>query len=406
MSQISSQESALDENDLDELQNSVQVEATKSQTTWGVKTFHEWCKRRGLDVKLETISSVELSPILRRFYGEVKTKKGKAFGVSSLTCIRASIHRYLTQPPFNRTINIIDDPEFVVANRMFETKQKLYRKTHNRKPKHKPVIEEGDMRKLREYFRINVFCPAVNQQYLWFCLCYYMGRRGREGWRSFTKDSLEVLTDDQDKKYLTLTVTEVTKNHQDADNDDYDEDRIYEQPGEGALCPVAAFEKHIKLLNVECDALFQQPSTSQKTKKTFVSTPLGKNSIAKFMPNLSTVANLSKRYTNHCVRATTITNLHRGGVPPNRIVSVTKHKDLKSLAHYLDAPSAAEKRNDGMILGRAFACGSSSSTSSATNITQVNHVNNEQELNVNTNSNSPFHIVVKNGGTINIYSNK
>ena len=45
-SQPSSQGSALDEEELNELQNSVQVETTKSQTTWRVKTFREWCEKR------------------------------------------------------------------------------------------------------------------------------------------------------------------------------------------------------------------------------------------------------------------------------------------------------------------------------------------------------------------------
>ena len=81
------------------------------------------------------------------------------------------------------------------------------------------------MRKLRDYFRNNVFHPAVNQQYVWFCLCYYMGMRGREGWRAFTKQSLEVLMDDQNKRYLAMSVTEATKNHQTPDDDDYSDDR-------------------------------------------------------------------------------------------------------------------------------------------------------------------------------------
>ena len=91
---------------------------------------------------MSTISSDDLSGVLRRFYAEVKTKKGKPMTPSSLTCLRASIHRYLTQPPLNRRINIITDPEFVVANRMMDAKQKLIGKKHNSKPQHKPLVQD------------------------------------------------------------------------------------------------------------------------------------------------------------------------------------------------------------------------------------------------------------------------
>ena len=73
MSQPSSQESALDAVEFNELQNSVQPETTKQQTSWGVNVFEVWCKKRHVNIDLATVSSVELSDILRRFYAEVKT---------------------------------------------------------------------------------------------------------------------------------------------------------------------------------------------------------------------------------------------------------------------------------------------------------------------------------------------
>ena len=59
----SSQGSAMDDGELDQLQDSVQVPTTKQQTSWGVKTFREWCEKRHVNVNMDTVSSDELSGI-------------------------------------------------------------------------------------------------------------------------------------------------------------------------------------------------------------------------------------------------------------------------------------------------------------------------------------------------------
>lgn len=49
-------------------------------------------------------------------------------------------------------MNIMQDSEFLSANKMFEAKCKLYTKEMNPKPTHKSSIAAGDMLKLRGYF--------------------------------------------------------------------------------------------------------------------------------------------------------------------------------------------------------------------------------------------------------------
>ena len=156
-------------------------------------------------------------------------------------------------------MNIISDSEFLSANNMFETKQKLYRKLNNEKPKHKPCIESGDLRKLSSYFQTNISRPDVNQEFTWFNICYYFGRRGRECWRSLSKNSFEIFTDDEGQRYVAYSLTEAQKNHQSAvqDETDFSDNRMYEQK---EYCPVKAYERHLTLLNKDCDALFQKPS--------------------------------------------------------------------------------------------------------------------------------------------------
>ena len=108
------------------------------------------------------------------------------------------------------------------------------------------------------------------------------------------------------------------------------------------LCPVESFKMYVSLLNHECDAFFQYPS---RNNKSYDNKPVGKNSLATMMKEISEHANLSRIYTNHCVQKMMATVLHRQGFDLNEIQNVTKHKNLDSLKHYISAPTYKEKKN-------------------------------------------------------------
>ena len=98
------------------------------------------------------VTPVELNELLRKFYAEVKSEEGQPLTPSTLTGIRAAIHQQLTSALISRSMKIMQDSEFLSANKMFEAKCqkcKLYTKEMNPKPKHKSSIAAGDMLKLR-----------------------------------------------------------------------------------------------------------------------------------------------------------------------------------------------------------------------------------------------------------------
>lgn len=112
-----SQSSQLDEEELQRTERESMPENTKKQTqSWGMKKFNEWSDKRQIEVDLHSVSSTELSGILRKFYAEVKTNKKKDLTPSALTGIRAAIHRTITSQPISRPINILKDREFLQAN--------------------------------------------------------------------------------------------------------------------------------------------------------------------------------------------------------------------------------------------------------------------------------------------------
>ena len=137
----------------------------------------------------------------------MKTEKGQALTPSALTGIRAAIHRHVTCASLSRNINILQDSEFISANKMFEAKAKLFTKEKNTKPKHKSSIHSGDMQKLNRYFMEGQNTDGVWKnaeklvEFIWFSLCCHFAHRGREGWQELSRQSLEIETDDTGARY-------------------------------------------------------------------------------------------------------------------------------------------------------------------------------------------------------------
>ena len=372
MEDVGSQNSDLGPDELDKVEEKARAENTKKATYWGVKKFEKWCERRKLNVDLNFVSSVELNEVLRKFYAEVKSEKGQPLTPSTLTCIRAAIHRQLTSAPISRSINIMQDTEFLTANKMFEAKCKLYTKEMHPKPTHKSSIAAGDMEKLCQYFSEGLGAnslwvdPERLLQFVWFSVCFYFGRRGREGWRELTKQSFAIKIDDPGARYVTEIQTEQTKNYQGGSKQKdqaYSDVRMYENTT--PLDPVGSFEFHILHLNPNCQALFQTPNKhfKQDESRWFRNKPLGKNTIAKLMDNISVKAELSEKYTNHCIRASTVTALYQRGVDTKQIFAITKHKDERSLSHYISQTTSEHKRQCSRLLQEAFDGYSASETS-------------------------------------------
>ena len=360
-----SQNSDLAADELDTLEASAQAQNTKRATSWGVKKFEKWCVKRNLRVDFHSVTPVKLSEILRKFYAEVKSEKGQPLTPSTLTGIRAAIHRHLTSAPVSRSVNIMQDSEFLSANKMFEAKCKLYTKDMNPKPTHKSSIAAGDMVKLRQYFSEGLGTDnswADNErllEYVWFSLCFHFGRRGREGWRELTKQSFGLKADDTGARYVTEVQTEQTKNYQGGSkqkDQTYSDVRMYENST--PLDPVSAFEFYILHLHPNCQTLFQTPNQhfrkGSRDTSWYRNEPLGKNTLAKVMTNISLKAELSERYTNHCVRASTVTALYQRGVDTKQICAITKHKDERSLSHYISQTTSEQKRECSRLLQETF----------------------------------------------------
>ena len=85
-----------------------------------------------------------------------------------------------------------------------------------------------------------------------------------------------------------------------------------------------------------CSALFQRPKTNvtDNSEIWYDNVPVGHNTLGSMMARISRKAGLSRKYTNHSLRATAVNILDKAQFASRHIMSVTGHKAESSLKTY------------------------------------------------------------------------
>ena len=106
--------------------------------------------------------------------------------------------------------------------------------------------------------------------------------------------------------------------------------RMYEQEGH-CNCSVTYFAAFLSL-NPEWETLFQRPLLKvQFTDPVwYIKVHLGVNTLYTFRACISVGAKLSRRYSNHCLRAVMAITFHSAGVSGKGTLSVTGHRNVQS----------------------------------------------------------------------------
>lgn len=133
-------------------------------------------------------------------------------------------------------------------------------------------------------------------------------------------------------------------------------------------CPVSTFTKYCNKLHPENSNSWQRPrrTVSSDDVVWYDNAPVGRNTLNSLMKKISITANLSKKYTNHCVRATCITNLDQNGVDTRHIMSISGHKSETAIRSYSSRLCEERKRQIFEVL--------SNSVPSKRTCTTANHI--------------------------------
>ena len=294
----------------------------------------------------------ELNKCLRMFYVSARKQDGSYYNKKSLTCIRAAIERHLRKD-HKKPFSIIGSPEFNESNETLNSFLKSLSKSGEILPsRHKPALTKEAIEKLFEAGELvdrNTMDPAKLQQTTWFFISLFFGRRGRENQRALRPTAFKLCKTPMGVEYFKINRDEpggvlTTKNHQGGLNGSEDPSDGVMIETKGLRCPVAILKKFLSHLNPECQALFQKPLTgskfvAMKSEIWYSAVPLGHNTLDSMMKNMCLRAGISTPFTNHSVRATTVSVLSAADSENRHIRAVTGHKSDSSLTSYNERPS-------------------------------------------------------------------
>ena len=109
---------------------------------------------------------------------------------------------------------------------------------------------------------------------------------------------------------------------------------------------MACFELYLSKLNTKRDDLWQKPkkSITGLEPEWYENVVIGRDPLNEAMKNLSENAKLSRIYTNHCIQATTVTNLNKKGFEARDIMATTGHKSETSIKTYASRCPTKKRR--------------------------------------------------------------
>ena len=100
--------------------------------------------------------------------------------------LRSGLNRYLTSPPNNRLINLMEDKIFQNANKVFKGQMKKNKKDGLDVSQPRQPIDPMDIEKLYSGYFLPGLADGNTEVLLhkvFFDLVYHTGRRGKEGLR-------------------------------------------------------------------------------------------------------------------------------------------------------------------------------------------------------------------------------
>lgn len=354
--------------ELDETERSMMPASTIKQEKLHSSRFIEFLKVKGISCDLVSVNETNLNNYLRYFYHELRTTDGRFYSPKSLKCIRAGIHRYLTRK-LNRNVNILSGESFASANRMLLTMTGLWL-AHGGQTRQFIAIEKHDLETIYKSFDRKSGESLQNE--VLFSLLYFLGARGREELRKIKRSDICIEFDSNGVKYVRL---KSEKDEKGEPNNLRKNVKASLQPKEYTIKrmnriydrrAIECIELYISLINRDCPSsnnLFPRPVNSKKSKNFYSNTQVrGEAFLGKFMKKLSETLKLTKIYTNHCVRCTTVSKAKDKGLSNSDVCLITGHKDARSIDNY-DRPSdeRIQLLNSAISLDSSFEQNSSTS---------------------------------------------
>ena len=177
--------------------------------------------------------------------------------------------------------------------------------------------------------------PESLQRKVQFDIRLHFARRGCENMEKMLVNDFQLhFNKKKELWYLVKVRDELTKNHQEIG--DVVSGYMPENPTD-KLCPIKSYRLYVEHLNTNNKYLWKKPLQNVNMQKQMIWYGLhhiGKNTLGKFMTEVSHNCGLSTPYTNHSIHVTGITVLTRMQFSSSEIMAVSGHKSVQSLTNY------------------------------------------------------------------------
>ena len=306
---------------------------TKNSVKFSIRIFEDYLQIINTDLdSVNKLPNSELDKVLQRFYAGARRKNGSLYTQKTMLCIRFGLQRYFL---ISKKVNIAKHEDFTNSMKVFKNFSAMLKQKGKGVVAHKQAISQEDMEKIQG--SLDLDDPVGLQDKVFIDVMLYFCIHGRQNLREMTLDSFEICEEALGGKcYITLKDT-LTKNNR-ADKLKKNQGGVM-TPTNGPRCPVASFLHYKDKLNPQCKWFWQRPAQHKFELKPSCSGPwyrnasLGKNTIGEKMKTISSRAG-TKAYTNHCLRATSISTLQNSRFWEREIMSVYGHRSESSLGHY------------------------------------------------------------------------
>lgn len=296
-------------------------EYTRKQIKYGVSVFRDFCK--DVNANFEDIDNKALDQLLSQFYARARNKKGELYSKKSMQAIRFGLQRHFM---LSRGVDIVKRNEFFLSYRVFKALM-VKLKTHGKASvRHHTPLTITDMTRIQANLNLNTADGLQDKVFLDVML--YFAYRSMKTIRGMRPEDF-ILCEEDGREFFKLkdintSTSKSTNNHDENDDEDDDEEaeeeleeksqRLVMRAVSGnPRCPVSSLKKYLSKLNPMCEWMWQRPKlrpeVSDDEHVWYANVPLGKCSLATMTKNISKAAGCSQHYTNHSLRATSVTVL-------------------------------------------------------------------------------------------------
>lgn len=335
---------------LNEILQNKSSKSTIYQQNSAFRSFQEFLSFKSLDINLKTISLKDLDLLLRDFYASLRNGN-ELYKRNSYLSMRQALNRQL-KTIIDPQIDIVNDKgNFPMSIELFGCLLKTVKKEGRGNTDHYSEISRNDFQAISE--KLDVDVPQQLQWFVFIITGLFFARRGCENYDKMKVSDFEFGVTAKGRRYVCMKRDELTKNHRENDTEKLAGGMIIQTCH--AKCPFTIFEKYVGKLNPLNPYLWQRCRDTYLTDDNvwYENRKIGVNIIRQFMSKVSIFCNLSKTYTNHCLRVSSCTILGESH-SENDIKSISGHASNSALGIY---KRIKESKKEEMALDLAKAMG-------------------------------------------------